>query len=356
MRKDIVAVGLLLLLALFAYQQRGSIAELVLDRGARTLLATDATAGLDDGLHITLCGAGGPLPDPHRSGPCVAVLAGEQLFVVDAGTNGVRNLARLRYPVGKIQAVLLTHFHSDHIDGLGELAMQRWVNGNHDAPLPVMAPDGVEDIVEGFNRAYARDANYRNEHHGDSVAPLSGQGMLARPFPLPPLGQAPIVFEQDGLTIQALAVDHSPISPAVGYLFSYGGRSVLISGDTAASDNLAQFARGVDLLVHEALAAHLVAILEGAAVDLEQPQLARILADIPGYHATPVEAAQIARDADVGHLLYYHIVPPPLLPGSEASWLKGVDKVFGRYTLGRDGTSISLPVNSKRIEVNDLGL
>ncbi len=353
MRKDIVAVALLLLLALVAYQQRGSIAESMLARGAKTMLATDATAELEDGLHIALCGAGGPLPDPQRSGPCVAVVAGDKLFVVDAGTNGARNLARMRYPMGRVEALLLTHFHSDHIDGMGELALQRWVNGNHTTPLPVIAPEGVEDIVEGFNRAYARDAVYRNEHHGDTVAPLSGKGMLAQPFPKPADEETLTIYEEDGVKIEALGVDHSPVSPAVGYLFSYGGRSALISGDTAVAASVQKFAKGVDLLVHEALAAHLISIMEEAAREAGLPQLERILQDIPDYHATPVEAAQIARDADVGHLLYYHIVPPLLLPGSEAAWLRGVDEVFGRYTLGRDGTSVSLPANSKKIEISE---
>jgi len=70
---------------------------------------------------------------------------------------------------------------------------------------------------------------------------------------------------------------------------------------------------------------------------------------------TEVEAAEIARDAGVGHLLYYHVVPPTPLPGLEAAWLAGVDEVFNRYTLGVDGTGFSLPADSSDIVPLDQG-
>jgi ribonuclease Z len=304
---------------------------------------------LGDGLHITLCGAGGPLPDPKRSGACVAVVAGEKLFIVDAGTNGMRNLGRMRYPQGDIAAMFLTHFHSDHIDGLGEVATMRWVGGNHTTPLPVYGPAGVADIVDGFNSAYARDAIYRNDHHGDAVAPLSGYGMKAVSFPIPEEGKSIVVYEQDGLKVQMIAVNHLPVTPAVGYLFSYQGRTALISGDTIKSANIEKFAQGVDLLVHEALAPNLVGIMHDAAQQTGNQALAKITSDILDYHTSPVEAAEIARDAAVGHLLYYHIVPPLLLPGMEAAWLEGVDDVFSDFTVGVDGTTFSLPANSEEI-------
>ena len=68
-----------------------------------------------------------------------------------------------------------------------------------------------------------------------------------------------------------------------------------------------------------------------------------------------VEAAEIARDAGAGHLLYYHVVPPlPLHPLREA-FLDGVDEVYaGPVTLGVDGTFVSLPSGSEAIDVREL--
>jgi ribonuclease Z len=349
MKKSVIVFAAVVAIVAVVYSQRAAIAMRIMGKGAEIAMTRDAIADFEDGLHLALCGAGGPLPDPKRSGPCVAVVAGKQLFVVDAGTNGLRKLVTMRYPTGKIEAVLLTHFHSDHIDGLGEMATIRWVSGNNTRPLPVIGPEGVQQVVGGFEIAYKQDSIGRNLHHGDSVAPLSGFGMIARPFPLPPEGQLETVYEEGDLKIQALAVDHDPVKPAVGYRFTYKDRSLLISGDTTKSANVEQFAQGVDLLVHEALAPNLVGLMHETATKVGAESLAKITLDIQNYHATPVEAAEIARDASVGHLLYYHIVPPLIVPGIEAAWLKGVDEVFADYTLGQDGTAFSLPAGSKEI-------
>ena len=349
MRKAAIILVLIALIGAVVYSQRGAIGMRIMARGVEAALSTDATGDLQDGLHVALCGAGGPLPDPKRSGPCVAVVAGKHLFVVDAGTGGVRNLGRLRYPIGRIESVLLTHFHSDHVDGLGELATLRWVQNGNVEPLPVIGPEGVEEVVSGFDTAYRQDAVYRNAHHGDKVAPPSGHGMSPRSFPLPRDGELATVYEVDGVKIEALAVDHAPVKPAVGYLFTYKDRSVLISGDTARNANVEKFASGVDLLVHEALAPNLVGLMHAAAARVGNQIMAKITADILDYHASPREAAEIARDAGVGHLLYYHIVPPLIFPGAEAAWLNGAEDVFPDYTVGQDGTSFSLPAGSDEI-------
>lgn len=356
MRKSVIVLAAVIAVGAIAYSQRANIALRLMARGAETAMTSDATANFEDGLHLALCGAGGPLPDPKRSGPCVAVVAGKQLFVVDAGTNGLRNLLRMRYPVGKIEAVLLTHFHSDHMDGLGEMATIRWVNANNTQPLPVIGPEGVQQVVDGFVEAYKQDSVYRNSHHGDPVAPLSGFGMVARPFPLPAPGQLATVYEQGDVKIQALTVDHGPVKPAVGYLFTYKDRSLLISGDTSKSANIEHFAQGVDLLVHEALARNLVGLMHDTAAKVGAEGIAKITLDIQNYHATPVEAAETARDAGVGHLLYYHIVPPLILPGMEAAYLTGVEEVYANFTLGEDGTAFSLPAGSKEIILTSKGM
>jgi len=356
MKKTLITLGILAVLILAAYSQRASIAAKLMERGLQTRLGADVVQTLGDGLHLALCGAGGPLPAPHASGPCVAVVAGARLFIVDVGTDSPRNLGRMGYQPGTVEAVLLTHFHSDHIDGLGELATLRWAGGGNDSPLPVYGPEGVQRVVNGFNEAYAQDFVYRHDHHGDLVANRDGAGLQARPFDKPADGALVTVYEAGGLKIDALAVDHSPVDPAVGYRFAYRGRTLLISGDTAKSPNIEKFAQGVDLLVHEALAPNLVDMMKTAATENGNAIMARVFHDIPDYHTSPVAAAETARDAGVGHLLYYHIVPPLVIPGQRALFLNGAQDIFADYTIGQDGTSFSLPANSKDIVQTREGL
>ncbi len=331
----------------------GPIATRVMRAGAERALAADRIAALPDGLHLALCGAGGPMPSENRSGPCVAVVAGRTLFVVDAGTNGARNLqGRVGWPPGRIAAVFLTHYHSDHIDGLGELGLLRWVGGGHRDRLPLYGPEGVVDIAEGLDRAYQFDARYRVAHHGPEIVPPEGAGFAPQPFAAPALGEAVVLWERDGVLVRAFRVEHEPVVPAVGYRFDYGGRSLLVSGDTKRSESVLAQARGVDLIVHEALSPQLVGVLHDAAAAAGQSSLAKIMSDIPDYHTTPVQAAELAESAGARHLLLYHVVPPLPLPGLESAFLDGVSEVFsGGVTLGRDGTAISLPIGSRAVDV-----
>ena len=298
----------------------------------------------------------GPDARPNASGPCVAVVAGNRLFVVDAGTDGLRNLGRIGYPPGDIEAVFLTHFHSDHIDGIGEMATIRWVSAANGQPLPVYGPEGVQQWVEGFNASYAQDFVFRHDHHGYTVAPLSGAGMVAKPFPEPDMGELALLYDEGDLKIEALSVDHAPVKPAVGYRFTYKDRSLLITGDTVKLANITTFARGVDLLVHEALAPNLLNMMHDTASRIGNEVMAKVTHDVLDYHASPVEAAETARDAGVGHLLYYHIVPPLVIPGQEALFLDGAEDIFADYTVGRDGTAFSLPAGSKEIIRTSTGL
>jgi len=189
----------------------------VLERNA----TANPIASRPDGLHVILCGAGGPLPDPNRSGPCVVVIAGEHIYLVDAGSAAARGLIRVGIQPALVETVFLTHFHSDHIDGLGELGMLRWTGGGHKLPLPVVGAEGVEEITGGLNQAYRLDAVYRTAHHGPELVPPTGAGFRSRSFAEPAEGEGEVVLEEDGLRVTMFKVDHPPISPAVGYRFDY---------------------------------------------------------------------------------------------------------------------------------------
>ena len=232
---------------------------------------------------------------------------------------------------GRIAAVFLTHYHSDHIDGLGEMGLLRWVGGSHRDPLPLYGPEGLLDVAEGFERAYQFDARYRVAHHGAAVVPPEGAGFAPQPFAAPALGECARALERDGIRVSAFRVEHEPVSPAVGYRFDYGGRSLVVSGDTKKSDSLLAQARGVDLIVHEALSPKLVGILHDAAESAGNANLAKIMTDIPDYHTTPVEAG---RDRAGRRRAPSAALPrraaAARCPGSRARSSRGLGGVLGR--------------------------
>lgn len=355
-RAGLIALILVLAIAGGAFALRGPLALAVTDRALQKTMAADTVRDLPDGLHAYVCGSGSPLPDRDRAGPCLAVIAGQRLFIVDAGEGAAETLTFGNVPAGRIEQVFLTHFHSDHMDGLGNLALQRWVGASARTPLPLAGPPGVERVAEGFNAAYAQDFTYRTAHHGEQYVPAGGAGYAARPFAFPEGQDSVVVLENGGLKVTAFKVDHSPVEPAVGYRFEYKGRVLVVSGDTAPSQSLAVHAKGADLLVMEALSPQLVRRLQDAATKAGQTTRAKVLADIPDYHASPLAAAQLAERCGAKSLLLTHIVPPLPMKPLEAVFLGDARKAFaGPLWIARDRDLISLPAGSTAIERKRIG-
>lgn len=320
------------LVAAFAFRERIMLA--MFDRAVTAAMTPKPYS--KDGLHILFCGTGSPLPSPDRAEACTAIIAGGRLFIFDAGEGAGRNLMRMQAPLGAARGIFLTHLHSDHINGLGNLALQRWVGSTAAAPLPLVGPTGTAGVGAAFNAAYFTDAGFRTAHHGDKVAPPAGFGFAPRDV-------APgIVYDAGGVRITAFAVRHDPVTPAFGYRLDWDGRSVTISGDTAATPALAKAAMGTDVLVAELLNPALVKRLEDAARAAGQAGRAKIFADIPGYHITPAEAGAAAHGARARQLVFTHIVPA--VPGfMEGMLVKGAaDTYSGAVKIAADGDVITI--------------
>jgi len=328
----------------------------LIERAAARGLAGDHNELLDDGnLHVVLCGTGSPIADAERAGPCTAVLAGGHFVLVDVGPGSWREVALLRLPRARFEAVLLTHFHSDHIGELGEARMQSWVAGR-EKPLVVYGPPGVEQVVDGFRQAYAFDTEYRIAHHGTEAMPPAAGTAVAKTVTLPAPDQSALVFEADGLRVTAFAADHSPASPALGYRFDYRGRSVVISGDTRKSANLVRHAKDATLLVHEALAARMIAPVTEYARAHGLTRWAKLTSDVVTYHTTPVEAAEVAKAANVRMLALTHIVPPLTNFVARRIFLRGVSDAWsGPIELGKDGMHFTLSPSRDTVAVDTLG-
>jgi len=353
-----IAAGLALLIAVgWLLLYLPAVQDRLLIGGVRHQVSRESAFGdAPNGLKVLLCGTSGPPPNLRRAKTCTVVMAGRHTFVVDVGPGSANKLSYWRFPFEKIEAILLTHFHSDHIGDIGEFRLQSWAAGRS-VPLAVYGPSGVEDVVAGANLLYAADDRYRSIEHRISA---DAAKLDARPFGLADPQQRPthmasvVFYDADGLRITAFQVIHEPVYPAAGYRFDYRGRSVVISGDTAMSPNLVRVARGANLLIHEGQSEAERKAMVDALSRSGDIHLARVISAIGNYHATPEQAAREANEAGVRMLVFNHM--SPIAPDNIVTrriFARGVSSIRPgkQWMLGYDGLLLTLPQGTTAIEI-----
>jgi len=243
-------------------------------------------------FRVTLLGTGVPIPSPHRFGPSTLVEAGAQKLLIDAGRGAAIRLYQLDVPLGRVDALLLTHYHSDHTSGIPDVWLTGWLQshfGTRTSPFRVIGPVGARTLMCNLEQAYALDIKIRI---ADEKLPPEGIAVEVEEF-----DQDGAVYEKNGVTVIAFEVDHGDaIKPAYGYRIEYGGRSAVISGDTRYNRNVVKYAAGADLLVHEVVAARPELMAEA--------YIQRIVA----HHTTPREAGLVFSQAKPKLAAYTHLV------------------------------------------------
>lgn len=227
-----------------AYFQRMMQLKTVVLLGALLLGGAQAMAA-DGVFRVTLLGTGTPVPSPERFGYSTLIEAGDQKLVFDFGRGVTIRLAQLRIPFGTINAHFLTHFHSDHLNGLPDLWLTGWLRppyAQRNHPMSIYGPPGLVKLTRGLTEAFTRDIEIRKEDEKDPDA-----GIAFDVHEKPP----GLMYEEGGVRVTSFLNDHGPlVTPSYGYKIEYGGRAVVLSGDTRYSAEVARQAKEADLLVH----------------------------------------------------------------------------------------------------------
>ena len=289
---------------------RSTLGILLIAVAASGVVAQQPNGGT---FRVTLMGTGAPPPDRARMGPSTLVEAGSHRLLFDVGRGVSTNIVAYGLSLGAIHTVFLTHMHVDHLSGFPDF----WLAGHHRGPfgrraesVTVFGPTGVTTMLRGLEQAY----------HDIAIGwglPEHATRLISRQFDGPG-----VVFNEGGVRVTAFRVVHAD-GNAYGYRVDYGGRSVVISGDTGPSENVITFAKGVDLLVHEVF---YVGDNSGMAPDFVE--------HLKVVHTEPEAAARIFAAAKPAMAVATHLgQKPEITPELEARVRRGYS---GRFIVGED--------------------
>ncbi|RCK21757.1 hypothetical protein TH1_18530 [Thalassospira lucentensis MCCC 1A00383 = DSM 14000] len=254
--------------------------------------AQDAGAPDERALVVTLLGTGTPLNEPDRFSFSNLIQAGGLNLLIDAGRGTSIRLGQLGIPLGKVDGVFMTHFHSDHTIGLGDLFATGYIRvptlGGRTEPLELYGPAGTARLAEGLRLAFKSDIDTRMLDEG---VPEAATTINAHEF------DEGLVFDRNGVQVTMFRVLHGErIDPSVGYRVEYNGHSVVFSSDTKYDERVIEAGRGADVLVHET----------GAAPQdvMDNP----IIQNILDHHTSPEDVGRVFSEAKPGLAVYSHVV------------------------------------------------
>jgi ribonuclease BN (tRNA processing enzyme) len=274
---------------------------------------------------VTLLGTGCPQVHRHRFGPASLVRAGGASFLIDCGSGVTQRMASTGVSGAGLDALLITHLHSDHVVDLYQLIISSWHQGR-DRPQRIFGPAGTRDFALALMEVWRKERELR-------IAWECRPSTAGLELEIIEFAEG-VIWQQDGIRISAFEVDHGPVKPAFGFLFESAGCRVAFSGDTTVCDKLVSAARDVDLLVHECFIHGEMAARRG--LPSEQG-----LANVASYHTLSSEVGKVASRARARALLLNHLVPVEF--DRDALLGEVVADFAGPVVIGEDLLTIDVP-------------
>jgi len=272
-------------------------------------------------IDVVLLGTGTPMPDPARCGSGVAVVRDGRWILIDCGRGVTQRVMEAGLDLAGLEAVALTHHHSDHVSDLATLAIARWVDGEP-LPLRVVAPSGpCATFARGCLDGFVDQAFYSQANSDSPIRPT------VTVVEFTPADRPCSVFESSPWVVSSALVDHSPIEAAVGYRIEVDGRTLVISGDTARCVGIERLAAGADLLIHEAVRS-----------DRASPALL-------AWNASARSVGELARDLGLPRVVLTHLLPAPQTDDDERAFFEEARHggYAGEVVVARDRMWLTIP-------------
>lgn len=272
---------------------------------------------------ILLGTGGGPRPRKASSASAQVIVRNDAAYVIDCGNGVARQLVFAGVPLASLRHIFVTHQHSDHNADYGNLMWLAWTAGLR-TRVDTWGPPPLAKMTRLFFELNAYDIHTRiADERRVPLEPLIHVHELRR---------GGLVMRDDQMTVHATLVDHPPVVPAFAYRFDAADRSIVISGDTARSDNLVKLAEGADVLVHSAV--YLPAVDRLVA---RVPNAATLKRSILAGQTSAEDAGRVAELAGVKLLVLSHLIPADDPEVTAQMWIDAARVHFrGTVVVGRD--------------------
>lgn len=277
-------------------------------------------------LEITITGVqGGPPVFAGQAGAGTLVRYGTEenncsdvLLQFDTGRGTTQQLSKVGVPVGRLTAVFLTHMHSDHVEGLVDLAQLRWHFNSAGPKLPVVcaddtkSPAGHQISCTGFTK-HIGDALINSGEVAQRLAENpkrlpGGPADLLETITFPASATPAEVWSSGDVAVSAVFSRH--IAGHASYRVDTPAGSVVIGGDagndkpappreSSTSAQVEVLAQDADVIVHSTI--HPVMGPDGTT-GFPPPIFFR--------QSTATDLGALAQRTNAKHLMLTHLIPP----------------------------------------------
>ena len=244
-------------------------------------------------MQLTLLGTGCPKVDHNRFGPANLISTKKSLVLVDCGSGVTQRLDKIKVSSADINALFLTHLHSDHVVDLYQLIISSW-HSYRTKPWRVFGPKGTKNFVKKIMDAWKEEREQRINYEKRS----SVQAFNIKVFEFKEYGKIKI----NDLVVEYFTVDHKPVKFAYGFNFYYQKKKLTISGDTKPCENLMKYGQFADVLLHEVF-------IEDEILPTNKMRSKITLHNVKAYHTPSTIVGKVAKIMKCRKLVLTHLVP-----------------------------------------------
>ena len=242
---------------------------------------------------LTLLGTGCPKVDHKRFGPSNLISSKNTNILVDCGSGVTQRLEEANISTANIDALVLTHLHSDHVVDFYQLIISSWHSYRFKS-WKIYGPKGTKKFLTKIMKAWEQERNLRIKYEARS-------SIDAFKLDIKEFREYGKIRIKD-IDLEYFKVDHFPVKHAYGFNFYNNNKKLSISGDTKPCENLMKYAQLADVLLHEVY-------IEGEIQPVTKMRSVKTLHNVKAYHTTSTQVGKVASLTRCKKLVLTHFVP-----------------------------------------------